>query len=119
MDAAELAFAGIYRQAELLRDREVSSRALVSIYLERIDRLDRRLNAFRVVLRDRALAEAEEADRRIAAGEAAPLLGVPIAVKDNVDVAGELTTNGTARLRPSRRTPTRPTTAASARPVPC
>ena len=95
MEAAELAFAGIYRQAELLRDGAVSSRALVSMYLERIDRFDGRLNAFRVVLRDRALAEAEEADRRIAAGETAPLLGVPIAVKDNVDVAGELTTNGT------------------------
>ena len=95
MDAAELAFAGIYRQAELLRDGAVGSRALVAMYLERIDRFDGRLNAFRVVLRDRALAEAEAADRRIAAGETAPLLGVPIAVKDNVDVAGELTTNGT------------------------
>ena len=92
MDAAELAFAGIARQAELLRDGEVRSRELVAIYLERIERFDRKLNAFRVVLAERALAEAAEADRRIAAGESAPLLGVPIAVKDNVDVAGELTT---------------------------
>jgi amidase len=67
----------------------------VALYLERIERFDGRLNAFRVVLADRALAEAEEADRRIAAGETAPLLGVPIAVKDNVDVAGEITTFGT------------------------
>ena len=96
MDPAELAFAGIARQAELLRDGEVSSRDLTAMYLERIERFDPRLNAFRIVLGERALAEAEEADRRIAAGEAAPLLGVPIAVKDNVDVAGELTTNGTA-----------------------
>jgi amidase len=96
MDAAELAFAGIYRQAELLRSREVSSRTLVTLYLERIERLGSKLNAFRVVFADRALAEAEEADRRIAAGESAPLLGVPIAVKDNVDVVAELTTNGTA-----------------------
>lgn len=96
MDAAELAFAGIHRQAEALRAGEVSSADLVSMYLERIERLGHRLNAFRVVLGERALAEAAEADRRIAAGESAPLLGVPIALKDNVDVAGEITTNGTA-----------------------
>ena len=72
MDPAELAFAGIARQAELLRDREVSSRDLTAMYLERIERFDPRLNAFRVVLGERALAEAEEADRRIAAGETAP-----------------------------------------------
>jgi amidase len=96
MDGSELAFAGIARQAELLRNREITSRDLVSLYLERIDRFDGRLNSFRVVLAERALAEADEADRRIGAGESAPLLGVPIAVKDNVDVAGELTTNGTA-----------------------
>ena len=69
MDAAELAFAGIHRQAELLRAGDVSSRDLVAIYLERIERFDGRLNAFRVVLAERALAEAAEADRRIAAGE--------------------------------------------------
>ncbi len=96
MDAAELAFAGIYRQAEALRSGEVSSRDLVTMYLERIGRFDGRLNAFRVVLGERAFAEADEADRRIAAGETAALLGVPIAVKDNVHVAGETTTNGTA-----------------------
>ena len=50
MDAAELAFAGIHRQAEALRAGDVSSRDLVAMYLERIDRFDGRLNAFRVVL---------------------------------------------------------------------
>ena len=40
MDPAELAFAGIARQAELLRDREVSSRDLTAMYLERIERFD-------------------------------------------------------------------------------
>lgn len=95
MDAAELAFAGIHRQAAALRAGEVSSSDLVAMYLERIERFDGELNAFRVVLGDRARAEAAAADRRIAAGESAPLLGVPVAVKDNVDVAGELTTLGT------------------------
>jgi amidase len=96
MDAAALAFSGIHRQAEALRAGEVSSADLVAMYLERIDRFDGKLNAFRVVLRERAEAEAAEADRRIADGEEAPLLGVPVAVKDEVDVAGELTTHGSA-----------------------
>lgn len=96
MDQAELAFAGIARQAELIRERTVSSRELVELYLERIERLGPKVNAFRVVLAERARSEADEADRRIAAGESAPLLGVPVALKDEVDVEGELTTHGTA-----------------------
>lgn len=96
MAPTELAFAGIARQAELIRDGEVTSRELVDLYLERIDRLEPRLNCFRVVLGERAREEADEADRRIAAGEGAPLLGVPVALKDEVDVEGELTTHGTA-----------------------
>jgi amidase len=96
MDPVELAFAGIARQAELIRDRAVTSRELVDLYLARIDRIEPRINAFRVVLAERAREEADESDRRIAAGESAPLLGVPIALKDEVDVAGELTTHGSA-----------------------
>ena len=53
------------------------------------------LNAFRVVLAERALLEADQADAAAAAGDRRPLLGVPIAVKDDIDVAGELTTYGT------------------------
>lgn len=96
MDPTELAFAGIARQAELIRDGRISSCELVDLYLERIDRLEPRLNCFRVVLAERAREEAAEADRRVAAGESAPLLGVPVALKDEVDVEGELTTHGTA-----------------------
>ena len=52
------------------------------------------LNAFRCVRAQKALAEADEADRRLAAGERAPLLGVPIAIKDDIDLAGETTPFG-------------------------
>ena len=62
MDGEELAFAGIARQAELIRDGEVSSRELTELYLRRIERLGARLNAFTEVLAERALAEADEAD---------------------------------------------------------
>jgi amidase len=95
MDATELAFAGIARQAELIAAGEVSSRALVELYLGRIERFNPRLNAFRIVFAERALMEADQADARRGAGGERPLLGVPIAVKDEFDVAGEVSTFGT------------------------
>jgi amidase len=91
----DLAYAGVARQAELLRSGAVTASHLTAVYLERIERRDPALNAFRVVRAEQALAEARAAQQRLDAGDAAPLLGVPIAVKDNVDVAGELTTHGT------------------------
>ena len=54
MDAADLAYAGIARQAELIAGGEASSRELVDLYLERIERYDGQLNAFRVVFAQRA-----------------------------------------------------------------
>jgi amidase len=108
MDAVELAYAGIARQAQLIAAGEVSSRELVALYLGRIARLDGRLNSFRVVFAERALLEADQADARRSAGgdggtQGRPLLGVPIAVKDNIDVAGELTCEGTnAQDEPAR-----------------
>jgi len=94
MTPEELAFAGIARQAGLVRSGEVTPRELVELYLERIERLDPKLNAFRVVLAERALAEADEALRRDVTDGERPLHGVPIALKDNLDLAGELTTHG-------------------------
>src|SRR2546423_230652 len=89
-------YTGLAEQARLVRDGEVTSRELVEMSLERIERLDPKLNAFRTVLADAARAEAAAADGRRGAGEEAPLLGVPVAVKDNVDMTGELTCHGTA-----------------------
>ena len=106
MDASEIAFAGIARQAALIAAGEISSRELVELSLQRIEHAQPRLNAFRVVFAERALMEADQADARRAAGgrrssdgaETAaqrPLLGVPFAVKDDIDVAGEVTALGT------------------------
>ena len=103
MDAADLAFAGVARQAELVRDGEVTPRELVELCLERIARLDPQLNAFRIVYTERALAEADQASARRRAGGERPLLGVPVAIKDNVDVAGDVTTHGTNAFGPPAR----------------
>jgi amidase len=94
MDATDLCFAGAAEQARLIAAGEVSARELVGAVLERIARLDPVLNAFRVVFAERALAEADQADARRGAGAARPLLGVPVAIKDDTDVAGELTAAG-------------------------
>jgi amidase len=92
----DLAFAGAARQAEMVRAKEVSPRELVELYLERIERIDPGLNAYRTVFGERALVDADAAGERLASGEEAPLLGVPVAIKDNVDYAGEITAHGTA-----------------------
>lgn len=91
----ELAFAGVARLAQLVREREVSPHELVTLYLDRIARLDPVLNVFRTVLGDRAMAEAAHVEQRLAAGEVLPLAGVPIAVKDDTDVAGVSSMCGT------------------------
>src|SRR5436190_13859776 len=95
MQPSDLAYAGIARQAELIRSGEVSSAELVGVCLERIARLDPLLNAFRSVFAERVTMEAQQADARRAGGEERPLLGVPIAVKDDIDVAGVVTRWGT------------------------
>jgi amidase len=79
-----------------LASGEVTSDELVRRSLHAIDISQSTLNAFRVVLTESALADAADADRRRAAGDDAPLLGVPIAVKDDVDVAGVPTAFGTS-----------------------
>jgi amidase len=92
--ATDPVFAGLARQAELIAAGEVSSRELTEAHLERIARLDPILNAFRVVFAERALAEAAQADGRRGSGNRRPLLGVPVAIKDDTDIAGEVTARG-------------------------
>jgi len=102
----ELAFAGVARPGDLLRAGEVTPRELVELYLARIERLNPRLNAFVSIRTDKALVEADAALKRLRAGEAGALLGVPVALKDNVDIAGEVTTHGPSqhpRCRPPPR----------------
>src|SRR3954453_14359910 len=92
----DVAFAGAARIAEMVRAGKASPTELAELFLERIERLDPNLNAYRVVLAEGARADAKRAEERLAKGDDAPLLGVPVAIKDNVIYAGEVTTHGTA-----------------------
>ncbi len=90
----DLAFAGVARLGELLGAGQVTPRELTEFYLARIERLNPALRAFISVRAERALEEADAALKRVRDGEPGRLLGMPVAVKDNVDVAGEATTHG-------------------------
>ena len=70
-------------------------RQLVSMYLARIERLNPTLKAFVSVRPDAALEGSNSAQKLLAQSEQRPLLGLPFAVKDEHDVAGELTSFGT------------------------
>src|SRR5215831_3963411 len=90
-------------QARMLATGEVGSRELVRRALSNIQNTQGKLNAFRVVCHESAPAEAGRADERLAAGERLPLLGVPVAVKDDVDLAGHPTSFGCAGAFPAER----------------
>ena len=78
--------------AKRLRAGESTSRALTEAALARIAETEPSFRAFITVCADTALAAADEADRRIAAGDAPLLCGIPMALKDNICTAGILTT---------------------------
>jgi aspartyl-tRNA(Asn)/glutamyl-tRNA(Gln) amidotransferase subunit A len=86
------------QSAAALKARDISSVELTAHYLDRIDRLDSKLNSFITVTREQALEQAKRADERIAGGDTAPLLGVPIAHKDIFCTAGIRTTCGSRML---------------------
>lgn len=81
-------------QARRLAAGEVCSAELVGAALVRAEAVQEKFNPFRVIRAEKAVAEAADADRRLAAGERLPLLGVPVAIKDDADLAGETTEFG-------------------------
>jgi amidase len=102
MNPADIAFAGAAAQARMLADGAMDAPGLLELYLQRIARLDPELNAYRIVLADEARKQAAAAQRQLDAGRRLPLLGVPVAIKDNVDVAGTTTTFGTGAYGPAK-----------------
>lgn len=88
--------------AAAIRGKKASSREVVQAHLERIQAVNPKVNAVTVVLADAALRAADAADGKIAAGaEVGPLHGVPITVKENMDLVGSATTHGVVGLKES------------------
>lgn len=83
---------------EKLASREVSSREAAQACLDRVRQVDSRIHAFISYDNEDALAQADAADKRLAAGEKAPLLGIPIAIKDVIAVKDQPLTCGSKIL---------------------
>ena len=87
--------ATVKQLATLIEKGSLSPVELTEYYLNRIERLDQRLNSFMLITHERARAAAKAAEIAIAGGNyLGPLHGIPFAVKDLVNVAGLPTTNG-------------------------
>jgi amidase len=89
--------------AARVRSGELTAVEVVRAHLAHLDAVDPRIGAFRVVRHEAALAEAAAVDAR-PDRSSLPLAGVPVAIKDNVDVTGEVTTVGTAAHAPAPAT---------------
>lgn len=100
LDPTDVAYAGVLGQRALLRSGRLTAVELLDLCFARIDRYDGRLNAFRTVFHEQARAAAQTADLERAAGGDRPLLGIPVAVKDNVTLAGHAPSMGTGSPEP-------------------
>ncbi len=91
--APDLTSLSLTEAREKIQSRELTSTALVSALLARIEVYNPKLNAFITVMQESALREAAILDREAAQGHfRGPLHGIPIAIKDNIDTAGTRTT---------------------------
>ncbi|MBU5611408.1 Asp-tRNA(Asn)/Glu-tRNA(Gln) amidotransferase subunit GatA [Geomonas azotofigens] len=88
----------IHELHEKLKAKEVSSVEATRAMLERIEAVDGQVNAYITVTPEQALVEAEAADKRIAAGDVAPLTGIPVGLKDIFITKGIRTTCGSRIL---------------------
>ncbi|MEV4364576.1 amidase [Nonomuraea sp. NPDC049625] len=86
--------------ARQIQARTVSSREVVEAHLRRIAEVNPQVNAVTAVLAEQALQAADAADHALSSGTpVGPLCGVPVTVKENIDVAGSATTLGIVPLR--------------------
>ena len=91
----DLAFAPVHLLADRLRTGELTASALLDLYLQRIRTYDHKLHSFVAVYEKEARLAAEAADRSLRAGQnLGPLHGIPIALKDLLDIEGRVTTGG-------------------------
>jgi aspartyl-tRNA(Asn)/glutamyl-tRNA(Gln) amidotransferase subunit A len=99
MDSADILELNLSDLSRRIATRELTSVEAVRAALTRLERLEKKLNAFITVLREQALAEAKKADEEIAWGHyRGPLHGVPVTIKDMFEMNGVLTTGGSKIL---------------------
>ena len=80
-------------QSKAIKNKEISAVELTKAALERINQIDEKLGCFNSLTEDTALATAKKVDEMVARGEELPLLaGVPLALKDNMNLIGSRTT---------------------------
>ena len=95
-----IAFSSVTQLSRWIEHRKLSSERLTNIYLQRIERFDPNLRCVITVTRDLALAQAQQADKEIAAGKyRGPLHGIPWGAKDLLDTADIPTTYGAEPFR--------------------
>lgn len=82
----------IKEMREMLDKKEISAVELTGEYLSRIKEIDGKIDSFITVTEEKALAQAGEAQKSIDKGEAKPLTGIPLAIKDNICTEGVRTT---------------------------
>jgi aspartyl-tRNA(Asn)/glutamyl-tRNA(Gln) amidotransferase subunit A len=92
------AFGSIEETARAYRDGRLTPTHLTRLLLDRIARLDPALHGYVTVAADRALADAASAERRLAAGDAGPLVGIPFGIKDSIATGGIRTTSNSRVL---------------------
>jgi len=88
----------LHTLSQMLANKKISSVELTQIFLDRIDALNPEINAYISLNKEKTLAQAQAADVRIAAGNTAPLTGIPIAQKDIFCAKGWRTTCGSKML---------------------
>ncbi len=87
---------GAVKLANLIRSREISSVELITAHLDQIQKINPTINAAVQILAESALSEARAADAQMSAGDpCGPLHGVPVSIKDSIDVRGTKSTAGT------------------------
>ncbi len=96
----DIAFAPVTSLAAWIESRKLTSERLTRLYLDRLQRFDPRLHCAITPIREPAIAQAQQADREIAAGRyRGPLHGIPWGAKDLLDTAGIPTTYGAEPYR--------------------
>ena len=100
MDKKELPFLTASQLSNLIETKEISPVEATEAYLDRIEEVDPKLNSYITITGEQAFESARQAEQEIAAGKhRGPLHGVPMAVKDQFNTAGVLTTGGSRILK--------------------